>query len=141
MNRDPSIIWPDGLKRTKAREAVMHVLETQTLPVTAQYLYEKLQAGDESLWISTVYRALESFVEKNFVLKSIPTDSTIAVYSLNRHKHTHYAVCVGCHSLQPIDNCPFEHAHPPLTNADFHMVGHNLEIYGYCEKCFRKVKN
>jgi Fur family ferric uptake transcriptional regulator len=141
MDSHSTVVWPEGLKRTHAREAVMAVLEKHPLPVSAQFLFEKLQSGSEPIFLSTVYRALDSFVKKNVVLKSIPTDSTIAVYSLNRHKHTHYAVCVGCHSLQLIDNCPFEHAHPPLTNADFHMVGHNLEIYGYCEKCFRKVKN
>lgn len=141
MNRDLPVTWPDGLKRTHAREAVMTFLGGQDLPVTAQHVFEELQSEKEPIWLSTVYRALESFVQKTVVLKSIPTDSTIAVYSLNRHKHTHYAVCIGCHALQTVDSCPFEHAHPPLTNADFHMVGHNLEIYGYCEKCFRKVKS
>jgi len=131
-------VWPQGLKRTKSREAVMAALEKETLPVTALYLFEKLQTGKEPVWLSTVYRVLESFVERNAVLKIMPTDSTMAVYQWNRHEHTHYAVCVDCHSMVPVKDCPFEYVAPPVTGGDFHIVGHNLEIYGYCDKCFRK---
>ncbi|MEI8200869.1 MAG: Fur family transcriptional regulator [Eubacteriales bacterium] len=130
--------WPQGLKRTKSREAVMAALEKEPLPVTALYLFEKLQTGKEPIWLSTVYRVLESFVAKNAVLKIMPTDSTMAVYQWNRHEHTHYAVCVDCHSMVPVKDCPFEYVIPPVTGGDFHIVGHNLELYGYCDKCFRK---
>jgi len=138
MNRHDTVQWPEGLKHTKSRDAVMAVLEKETLPLTALSLFEKLQQQNVSVWLSTVYRVLESFVEKSAVQKSMPTDSTMAVYALNRHTHTHYAVCVGCHSMVPIENCPFEHILAPLTDGDFHIVGHNLELFGYCGKCFRK---
>jgi len=131
-------VWPQGLKRTKSREAVMAVLEKESLPVTALFLFEKLQQGKEPIWLSTVYRVLESFVEKNAVLKTIPTDSIMAVYQWNRHEHTHYAVCVDCHSMVPVKDCPFEYAAPPVAGGDFHITGHNLELYGYCDECYRK---
>jgi len=133
-----SFDWPKGLKRTKSREAVMKELEKEQLPVTALFLFEKLQQGKEPIWLSTIYRVLESFVEKNVVVKSMPTDSTMAVYEWNRHTHMHYAVCVDCHSMVPIRDCPFEYVIPPVTDGDFHIVGHNLELFGYCDKCFRK---
>ena len=131
-------VWPQGLKRTKSREAVMAALEKEQLPVTALSLFEKLQTSKEPIWLSTVYRVLESFVERKAVLKIMPTDSTMAVYQWNRHEHTHYAVCVDCHSMVPVKDCPFEYVVPPVTGGDFHIVGHNLELYGYCDKCFRK---
>ena len=133
-----SFVWPKGLKRTKSREAVMEELEKEQLPVTALYLFEKLQQGKEPIWLSTIYRVLESFVGKNAVVKSMPTDSTKAVYEWNRHTHMHYAVCVDCHSMVPIRDCPFEYVIPPVADGDFHIVGHNLELFGYCDKCFRK---
>jgi len=130
--------WPQGLKRTKSREAIMAALEKEPLPVTALYLFDKLQQGKEPIWLSTVYRVLESFVGKNAVLKIMPADSTMAVYEWNRHKHTHYAVCVECHSMVPVKDCPFEYTAPPAADGDFHIVGHNLELYGYCGKCYKK---
>jgi len=67
-----SFVWPQGLKRTKPREAVMGELEKASLPVTALYLFEKLQQGKDPIWLSTIYRVLESFVGKNAVVKSMP---------------------------------------------------------------------
>ena len=134
-------VWPQGLKRTKSRKAVMAALGKENLPVTALYLFEKLQQGEEPIWLSTVYRVLESFVEKNAVIRNIPTDSTMAVYEWNRHTHMHYAVCVNCHSMVPLRDCPFEHVIPPIADGDFHIVGHNLELYGYCDKCYRKKED
>lgn len=138
MNLPESAFWPEGLKHTKSREAVLAALEKETLPVSALYLFEKLQSASDPIWLSTVYRVLESFVEKNAVIKSIPTDSTMAVYELNRHTHTHYAVCVACHAMIPVKDCPFEYVVPPVTDGEFHIVGHNLELFGYCGECFKK---
>jgi len=118
----------------------MSALEKETLPVTALSLFEKLQQGSEPIWLSTVYRVLESFVEKNAVLKTMPTDSTMAVYELNRHMHKHYAVCVMCHAMIPVGSCPIDDVILPVTGENFHVVGHNLELYGYCDKCFKKKK-
>ncbi len=130
--------WPQGMKRTKSRKAVMDALEKEQLPVTALSLFEKLQQGSDPIWLSTVYRVLESFVENKAVIKTTPTDSTMAVYEWNRHKHTHYAVCVDCHSMMPVKDCPFEKVLPPVADGEFHIIGHNLELFGYCDKCFKK---
>lgn len=137
--RSESADWPKGLKRTKPRIAVMTALEKETLPVTALYLFEKLQMAGETIWLSTLYRVLESFIEKNAVLKIMPADSTMSVYEWNRHKHTHYAVCVKCHLMVPVKDCPFEHTALPAAEEDFHIVGHNLEIYGYCSRCYKRI--
>lgn len=136
-----SLVWPKGLKRTKSREAVMAALGKHHLPVTALYLFEELHKGLETIWLSTIYRVLESFVEKNAVIKNMPTDSTMAVYEWNRHTHMHYAVCVNCHSMLPIKDCPFKYVVPPVADGGFHIVGHNLELYGYCDTCFKKREN
>lgn len=133
--------WPQGMKHTKSRKAVKDALEKEQLPVTALCLFEKLQQGSDPIWLSTVYRVLESFVENKAVIKTTPTDSTMAVYEWNRHKHTHYAVCVDCHSMMPVKDCPFEKTLPPVADGEFHIIGHNLELYGYCDKCFKKKEH
>jgi Fur family transcriptional regulator, ferric uptake regulator len=138
VETNKSIPWPDGLKRSKPRIAVFDALEKETVPVTASALFEKIRSDDASVWLSSVYRALESFVEKGAVIKYIPTDSTMAMYELNRHTHKHYAVCVGCHAMLPVDDCPLHEMADALSPKCFHVTGHNLEIYGYCDKCFKK---
>ena len=138
METNKPLSWPDGLKRSKPRIAVLDALEKETVPVTASALFEKIRSDDPSIWLSSVYRALESFVEKGAVIKYMPTDSTMAVYETNRHTHKHYAVCVGCHAMLPVDDCPLHEMAEALSPERFHVTGHNLEIYGYCDKCFKK---
>jgi len=141
VETNKSLPWPDGLKRSKPRIAVLDALGKETVPVTASALFEKIRSDDASIWLSSVYRALESFVEKGAVIKYMPTDSTMAVYEANRHIHKHYAVCVGCHEMLPVDDCPLREMSDALSPERFHVTGHNLEIYGYCDKCFKKKKH
>lgn len=137
-NQIPS--WPKQLKRTKTRESVWSALEASAKPITASALFESLDRQGDSFWLSTVYRALESFVKADCVVKSMPTDSNQAVYELKRHLHRHYAVCLKCHALCPVDSCPLEHMISSLTPVDFHVEGHSLELYGLCADCFQENK-
>ena len=89
----------------------------------------------EASAISTVYRILAAFEEKGLVEKSTWTEDGTAVYGLNRGGHTHYAVCLKCHSRIPLQGCPFSHIHLEEGMGDFTVTGHKLELYGYCRNC------
>lgn len=131
--------WPQGMKRTRTRESVWAALQSTDKPVTALALFEEIRLSDTSAWLSTVYRALEAFVASGSVARSVPTDSTQAVYELKRHVHRHYAVCLTCHALIPIDVCPLENMLSAVTPKDFCVEGHSLELYGLCGDCHRKA--
>lgn len=133
-------VWPQGLKKTKTRTSVWSVLEASEAPMTALDIFEKIRQEDQSFWLSTVYRALESFVSSDCVIRSVPADSTQAVYEWKRHTHRHYAVCMKCHVLCPVDTCPLEDTIASVTPANFHVEGHSLELYGLCADCFRLRK-
>ncbi len=62
-------------------------------------------------------------------------NSEMAVYELNRFEHKHYAVCMSCRKIIAMDNCPMETFIPKLEDENFHVMGHNLEIFGYCKDC------
>ena len=88
--------------------------------------------------ISTIYRSLAIFEEKNLVEKSVLLGSDTAVYELADGHHKHYAVCLSCHKLVPLKHCPFEHVkHDSMESdeGDFVVTGHKLELYGYCKEC------
>ncbi len=131
--------WPQGMKRTRTRESVWAALQSTDKPVTALALFEDIRRADTSAWLSTVYRALEAFVASGSVARSIPTDSTQAVYELKRHIHRHYAVCLTCHALIPIDVCPLENMLSTVTPPGFCVEGHSLELYGLCSDCHRET--
>ena len=130
--------WPVGLKRTRQRECVLSVLKASQGPLSAADICAQIEKNGEAVWLSTVYRILEMFVEKEIAVKANVRGSEMAVYELNRFCHKHYAVCVSCHKIIAMDNCPLEEFTPQLQEQDFHVLGHTLEIFGYCRDCAPK---
>lgn len=127
--------WPAGIKKTKQRASVLKVLENAPAPISAMELYECIEKEDSPVWLSTVYRILEMFVSKGFVMKTTVMDNDMAVYELNRNMHMHYAVCVDCHKIVAMNNCPMAEFTPKLADDEFHVLGHRVEMYGYCKDC------
>lgn len=127
--------WPAGLKRTQSREWVLAVLEQAQKPISAQEICAQIEKDGHSAWLSTVYRVLEFFVKKGMVVKVAILGNETALYELNRFEHKHYAVCLACHKIIAMDNCPMERFSPSIQDAGFRVLGHNLEIYGYCNEC------
>lgn len=127
--------WPVGVKRTKPREQVISVLEQATTPLTAMDICKQIELSQNAVWLSTVYRVLDLFTAKGLLVKTAILDNGMALYELNRHDHTHYAVCLSCHRVIAMENCPMEEYCPKLKESGFHVMGHKLEMYGYCEDC------
>lgn len=135
---DTSNGWPSGFKRTKPREHVLSVLSRAEKPLSAMDICAEIEKSGGNAWLSTVYRILELFVKKGVAVKITMMNNDTAFYELNRFEHKHYAVCMNCHKIIPMDNCPMERFIPKLADKDFQVIGHNLEIYGYCKNCAAK---
>ena len=64
--------WPEGIKKTKQREAIWSVLTTTDKPITAIEIAERL--GDSgTTWMSTIYRTLELLETKGMWSYDTPT--------------------------------------------------------------------
>lgn len=132
------IAWPSGLKKTKQRVAVLAALAESDAPLTTMELSARMERRGEAVWLSTIYRILDTFAENDMVLKTPVHDTGIAIYELARDHHRHYAVCVLCGRVIPMANCPMESFLPEIAEQDFHTLGHRLQIYGYCGGCALK---
>lgn len=130
--------WPAGLKKTKPRERVLSALEAAESPLSVQELCSKITTEQDPAWPSTVYRILSLFVKKGIVTKLSVMSSETAVYELNRFHYKHYAVCINCHKIIPLERCAIETIFPGLPEREFQVIGHNLEVYGYCKNCMHK---
>lgn len=130
--------YPSGMKWTKQRKEVYHVLDQAQCPLSAVQIYHRIVRKEEEggYALSTIYRILSAFEEHDLVIRSNWMGDGTVVYQLNRGEHTHYAVCLDCHKRFPLHSCPFEHAHLEDGAGDFTVTGHKLELYGYCKECF-----
>ena len=141
--------FPDSLRKTKSRLKVWEILEKSATPLTARQIAQQASAsgsGGESgkgVWLSSVYRALEAFEEAHVVSRTVLKDSPEALYSLSESGHHHYAICLGCKSRTELEGCPFEkeEEHLHTTDQDFMVVGHTVEVFGYCKDGRKKLKN
>ena len=127
--------FPAGIKRTRQRESVLSILKNSHEPLSAADICSEMEKKGDTAWMSTVYRVLELFVKHNIVIKTNVTNHEMAMYELNRFQHKHYAVCVNCHKIISMNNCPMDKFIPELGDKDFIVTGHNLEVYGYCKDC------
>lgn len=135
MKDTSKIKWPKGLKRTKSREIILSVLEEAHSPLSAIEIFSEIENTGETIWPSTVYRVLDAFVEKDLVTKTTVLNNEITLYDLNRSGHKHYAVCVGCHKIISMLNCPMDDFVPKFKNNELEIIGHKVEVYGYCNEC------
>lgn len=137
MGERKEIEYPQGIKWTKQRKNVYTVLQGAEEPLSAVQIYrlaEKLAEGEDYA-LSTIYRILAFFEEKEMVSKNTWMGDGTIVYELNRGGHTHYAVCLECHKRIALQSCPFAHMHLDQNTGDFTVTGHKLELYGYCKDC------
>lgn len=132
--------WPSGIKRTRQREDVFRVLTQAEEPLTAMEIYRRVLADtrDSTYAISTIYRSLAAFVEKDLIEKTTLMGEDMAVYEWKRENHKHYAICLACRRKIPIKECPMEHVPIHTDLEEFTVTGHKLELYGYCRECQEK---
>ncbi|MBP5185924.1 MAG: transcriptional repressor [Clostridiales bacterium] len=135
--------FPDSLRKTKSRLKVWEILSSSTTPLTARQIAQKADGGNEekAVWLSSVYRALEAFEKAQAVNRTLLKDSPEALYSLSETGHHHYAICMNCKSRTELEGCPFgEHEHLHTVDEDFMVVGHVVEVFGYCKDCRKKMQ-
>jgi Fur family ferric uptake transcriptional regulator len=135
VGRMPKSNWPSGLKKTRQRERVMEALRAADNPLSALEIALVIERAGETAWLSTVYRALESFVSHGVAVRIAVTGSDVSLYELRHPHHRHYAVCVDCRRIIAMSQCPVEDAMPAPPEEGFTIIGHNLEVLGRCKDC------
>lgn len=128
-----------NIKSTRPRNLVLHILMTHEGIMTAEEIYRALAAIDENVNFSTVYRVLELFTDKDIIEKSNFPGSQKCVFSFKRVEHAHHLICLGCHKTISLTHCPLTEFEQSVEAATgFTIVGHKLELFGYCDDCKQK---
>lgn len=125
-----------GIKNTKQRNIVLDVLKNEKKAISAEDIFIQSKKIDDNLSFSTIYRCLNTFIEKDIAQKYSTIDENIYVYAINQHEHEHYLKCLKCNQEIEIEACPIKTFEDYLEkNTGYEVSGHKLEIYGYCPKC------
>ena len=134
------ILKKHSIKVTKPRMAIYELLEKEHTGIGAYYIYSTLLKENHSINLSTVYRTLELFEEKNLIQKYDLGEKKYN-FSLIRHGHHHIVECDSCHKVINLD-CPMKQIEDLITKeTGFHLTEHHLELKGICKDCLEKKKH
>lgn len=123
-----------GLKNTDSRYLMINEFLNLNNPITAEELFNIIKSKKD-LNLSTVYRNLNLFLEKDIIKKVIEIDGKV-YYQYNRNEHTHHLVCISCKEVIPLDDCPLSELENKLSEkTGYEILSHSLEFRGLCPKC------
>ncbi len=130
-----------SLKRsglTKGAKVVLDVLEESQELASAQDIYGQLRSGggDKAPGLTTVYRALDSLVEKGYVQAVDLGDGEKRYEVVAPGEHHHHLVCETCGQSNHLDQCVVEEIEDTIrAKYGFKIKSHVLEIFGVCSNC------
>ncbi len=101
-----------GLKRTKQRLAILDIFSGSEQPLPAEEVFLKMKENRIAVNLSTVYRTLETMVEKGLLTKIDFSGDNRMLYEYNRMVHRHYLICVSCKKIIAVHHCPLK----PMKN-------------------------
>jgi Fur family ferric uptake transcriptional regulator len=136
--RIPDRMASQGRRLTRQRVVVAEALASAKRALSAQELYERIQATHPTLGRATVYRALEAQVQDGMASR-FERDGHVSAYIACDAEHHHHLVCTKCQRVEDLD----EAAVAPLLASvgrrhDFQIDHAALDLYGLCRSCRRK---
>ncbi|MCI5825467.1 MAG: transcriptional repressor [Arcanobacterium sp.] len=129
-------------RKTRQRTAIVEALKSWQNFISAQDLYERLEAAGETVGLATVYRNLQDLAASHDVDVVRLEDSDVQLFRYcGNDQHHHHLVCRSCGTTQEISAADVETwAHAVADRYGFADVSHSLELYGRCAACQAKAE-
>jgi Fur family ferric uptake transcriptional regulator len=124
-----------GLKVTQQRMAILKSLSAGRAHVTAQEVYETVNAQYPEIGFATVYRFLRKMAEQNMVTE-VRMGGLPARYELTPRRHHDHLTCIQCGQIVEFESPTIEMLQEQVAREhNFCLTHHVLELYGECPRC------
>lgn len=125
-----NILTKKGLKTTKQRQIIIDIINNLDTEATLKNITKKCCNNVDN---STVYRIIETFLEKEIIEKRINYNEEI--YYAIKEEHGHYFTCIKCHKKEKIE-CPLEEIETQFEKEKgYKIINHTILINGLCKNC------
>ncbi|AIY78963.1 transcriptional repressor [Clostridium botulinum] len=123
-----------NIKVTKGRVEILEILRISNNSLSAEKIYQICRCDNININLSTIYRTLELFEEKDIIDKIVLEDGVFS-YKLKKKTHMHFLKCDICHKEVEIP-CPMIQIQELVENkTGFTLTEHNLILKGICQEC------
>ncbi|HMM23165.1 MAG TPA: Fur family transcriptional regulator [Selenomonadales bacterium] len=125
-----------GCKITPQRRVIIQSLLNFNKFPTALELCNDIRQTNPEIGLDTIYRNLNLLAGLGIVNQINLPGKDVKVFELTLQGHHHHLVCLNCGEANCLDYCPVnEKELQKAAGSEFQIVGHALELYGYCRKC------
>ncbi len=125
-----------GKKLTKARKAILAILEESSLPITVADVHERLRNAYETVDLVTVYRNVAMLQELGLVNPVGLHEGHMRYEIRHGREHHHHIQCRGCGQIVDLMLCPLKKLTELVERQTrFSVEGHTLEFFGWCPQC------
>ena len=129
-----------GLRVTHAREEILYLIDKHRGPICAVEILKKLKEKGLAINKTTVYRALDVFLENDLIIET-GINAEVSYYETTNKLHHHHAVCDNCGFIKKVEDRFLERGVKRLEESltkDFRIRTHKMTFYGICAGCQRK---
>ena len=125
-----------GKKLTKPRKALLEILESSPLPITAAEVHARLREKRHVIDLVTVYRNLAMLQELDLVNPVGLHEGQMRYEVRHGREHHHHIQCRGCGLIVDLLLCPLKKLTDLVERqTKFAVEGHALEFFGWCPQC------
>jgi Fur family ferric uptake transcriptional regulator len=129
-----------GYKLTKARLAVLQVIEQADGHVTSANVLDAVAILDPAVGRASVFRTLDLLTRLSIIRPTYIGTSATPYYVLLPGGHHHHIICTECSRVIEFTECGLEHIAALLEDRlKVKLTGHLLEFYGQCADCQDKI--
>ena len=138
MKMEPKeILRAKEIKITKGRIEILNILKNSEKSLSAEKIYQICRDNNININLSTIYRTLELFEEKEITEKITLNDGVFS-YKLKGKTHRHHLQCDICHKEVEVP-CPMLQIQEMVQNSTgFTLTDHDLVMKGICKDCQKK---
>ncbi len=129
-----------GLNVTYQRIAIYKILMNRTDHPTAEDIYKSLRAEHPTISLATVYKTLETLVEKKLIGK-VTHLHEFARYDGDTSRH-HHLVCEECKKIVDIHSSGLDGLQlPDNFESEFRVNNYRVQFNGVCRDCQQNNNN
>ena len=141
-----------GLKVTKQRTKIYEILDKSSRPLTADEIYLETKEIFPKIALTTVYRNLDILCEKRVINRVMYHDGISRYESGGKNKKPcRILFCKMCKQTFSVNACPVKNkiireeikkeAELIYAKTGFVTTSFNVEIFGYCSECAKKIES
>ena len=125
-----------GLRDTPQRWLILDEFLKREQHTTTEELYDIIKQRDKTIGQATVYRTLKLLCEAGLAQEVDFGDGVMRYEHLYGHAHHDHLVCQGCGKTAEVVDTVIEELQQRLSaQYGFQLTGHEMYLYGLCEKC------